>query len=82
MVRYHVYGWTRREPHGFAAVVAAVPRAREQKVVRFERIARTESDAMMLLVLMADSMVRKMKQAGHELEALTLDESPPKGLPR
>lgn len=82
MLRYHVYGWTRREPHGFAAVVAAVPRAKDQKVVRLERTARTESEAMMLLVFLADSMVRKMKEAGHELDALTIDESPPKGLAR
>ena len=82
MLRYHVYGWTRRESHGYAAVVAAVPRAKDQKVVRSERMARTESEAMMALVLLADSMVRKMKDAGHQLDALTLGESPPKGLPR
>ena len=78
MVRYTVHGWTRREARGFVAVVAAVSGSRE--VARVERMNRTESEAMMMLVLLAGSLVRKIRRHGDEVAGVTMDDAPPKGL--
>ena len=82
MVRYFVHGWTRPEKQGFAAVVAAVPRTRDEKVVRVERVMRCESDAMMMLVFLADSLARKIRRHGDAVAGISIEENPPKGLRR
>ena len=81
MVRYMVHGWTRREPRGFAAVVAAVAVGKKRVAVRIERLLGTESEAMLMLVLLAGSLVRKIKRRGDEVASVTIEEAPPKDLP-
>jgi hypothetical protein len=80
LAKYLLHGWTSREERGWAAVVTALPLEHAEKPRRIERILKTESEAMLMLVILAGTMSKDVEKRGHQVSGLHLGSTPPKGL--
>lgn len=80
LAKYMLHGWTRRNTQGWSATVVALPVAHAEKPQRLERHLATESEAMLMLVVLAGTMSKKIEQRGAEVSGLHLGSEPPPGL--
>jgi hypothetical protein len=69
LAKYVLHGRTRRDVEGWFATVVSLPVAHAEKPRRLERLLKTESEAMLMLVMLAGALSKEIEKRGHEVPA-------------